>query len=1333
MTKQVPSAPHVKPEQLVPRMLAASRLAQYVSRKRCERYLHLYLFPPVTKGLQDRWAVKVEPLSPLLSAEGQSFEHDKVEELRASGEQIIDLTNKDEREFFEELKRQPEGRVYYYQPSLEGRIGSWLAGGRPDLIESTRDAEGGLRLVVIDIKASARETVSFRLQVAFYAVLLETCAAEHNLLITEMAGAIAARDSEFAAGKWNEFDLTLFKDEIERLVAAPDSDVARAAGTTFVDAQYHLGHHCDGCPYNSICFVDSAERQDLSLVPHLTATEKRSLHEQGVRSVSELAELMTYVGHSIAVAPGREAEAASVSSHWALGSRLPILTQRARAVLARNDKTVEHRRALYGSSWGSLPDASQYPDLVRVFVDSQNDHITGHIYLISALVAGNRGVEHAVEITDAPPRLEDEGVLLIRWLQALLPAVQRVADTSDAPVHVYLYDRRGQARLLDALARHFDELCSIPAFYDLLTSTPALTQSMISFLGDEVCERQNLGAICNNLYEVSKAMGFKWDDVSLKVTGRFRTRIFDNRRAYTRESETKRFQVPDSKSKLTEQEKKALFWVESAARFGTEIPLEYVYAAWGELKDSSATKPEARAHIRGFLDTTLDEIKALVEVRLRALRHIEESFHYKNRQVEKVPLSLGKLDEVQVDPTTVTLRRSLEDFLRLEHYARFQELLLHFALPLELRAQTGRTAILRCDFYDKDARLATFTFTDVEGTPLDLAGASGAQFREGDFMTFNPKVDEETGEMLSGKRLVHGRLCIVEEITETQVRLRLLSMSFKNSKFRFGHRAFEPEQNQIYTLDEMADDLNADKLLEACRNAESNHLYQWLEHTELGRTPRPIRPLRARAANACAALAHEAQQPYGLTDAQRDVIGQHITDRVLVLQGPPGTGKSHTLGFATLARALALMTPARPFRIVVCTKTHAAAQIALASIRTRANELLQQGALEDGAKEMLAPLAALRVYKICNDVEDCPPGGVIPLLADGTGKEKAHSQWERLLREPLLVIGGTPGGLYNLIKRGAFKGKGIDWTEKYFDLVLVDEASQMGIAEALLAAGALREDGQFIAIGDHRQLPPILAHAWDEDSRRELEHIRPHLSIFEFLKELGFPNAALDESFRIPAEVADFLRRHVYAADGVNFHSNNRTRLTSTLASGAWPAWIEAALAPAHPLVLIEHSETGSQQANEFEANLICALVKIAAPHYKLDAAKGLGVVVPHRAQKYLLHERLPDYAAAIDTVERFQGGERDLIIVSATVSDREYAAAESDFLLEPRRFTVAISRPKRKMIVIAARAVFDIVPPDLDAYERGSLWKHLRHESAKLVLWQGEIGNYAVTVRAVG
>jgi superfamily I DNA and/or RNA helicase len=228
---------------------------------------------------------------------------------------------------------------------------------------------------------------------------------------------------------------------------------------------------------------------------------------------------------------------------------------------------------------------------------------------------------------------------------------------------------------------------------------------------------------------------------------------------------------------------------------------------------------------------------------------------------------------------------------------------------------------------------------------------------------------------------------------------------------------------------------------------------------------------------------------------------------------------------------------------------------------------------------------------------------------------------------------------------------------------------------------------------------------------------------------LGFTRTALDESFRIPAEVADFLHRHVYAQDGIPFHSQNRRRLPAVEVSDGW---LSHALAPEHAIILIEHNEDGSQQANACEALLIEALAHAAVEQLRLDTNTGLGIVVPHRAQKALLQARLPHLAGAVDTDERFQGSERELIIVSATVSDLAYAQSESDFLLEPRRLTVAVSRPKRKLIVLAAHTVFSLIPDDLDDYERCALWKHLHHECKTQELWTGEFSGYLLRVLAI-
>ena len=141
--------------------------------------------------------------------------------------------------------------------------------------------------------------------------------------------------------------------------------------------------------------------------------------------------------------------------------------------------------------------------------------------------------------------------------------------------------------------------------------------------------------------------------------------------------------------------------------------------------------------------------------------------------------------------------------------------------------------------------------------------------------------------------------------------------------------------------------------------------------------------------------------------------------------------------------------------------------------------------------------------------------------------------------------------------------------------------------------------------------------------------------------------------------------------------------------------------------MVVVHGEAGSQVRNEYEQALIEPVIRTLADAagYGLDAEEGLGVVVPHRAQRAALRQAFPQLCvidpasglavrSAIDTVERFQGGERTVILVSATESDRAYLLESGEFLLDPRRLTVALSRAKRKLILVASRSVFQPVQP---------------------------------------
>jgi superfamily I DNA and/or RNA helicase len=301
---------------------------------------------------------------------------------------------------------------------------------------------------------------------------------------------------------------------------------------------------------------------------------------------------------------------------------------------------------------------------------------------------------------------------------------------------------------------------------------------------------------------------------------------------------------------------------------------------------------------------------------------------------------------------------------------------------------------------------------------------------------------------------------------------------------------------------------------------------------------------------------------------------------------------------------------------------------------------------------------------------------------------------------------------------------------------VLDEASQMNLPEALMAALALRPGGPLIVVGDHRQMPPIVQHDWDGEPRRTFRDYEVYASLFDTLRRLDPPMIRFAESFRLHAAIADFLRREVYRHDGIPFHS----RRTDVLPSRAHPdEMVAAVLRPEYPLTLVVHDEASSQMRNPFEQALIEPILRAltAADGYGLDAETGVGVVVPHRAQRAALQQAFPGLcvldpasglprSSAIDTVERFQGGERTVILVSATESDRAYLLASSDFLLDPRRLTVALSRAKRKMILVASRSIFSVFSPDEEVFLNSQLWKNLLR-TCTTPLWEGERGGKRV------
>jgi len=113
-----------------------------------------------------------------------------------------------------------------------------------------------------------------------------------------------------------------------------------------------------------------------------------------------------------------------------------------------------------------------------------------------------------------------------------------------------------------------------------------------------------------------------------------------------------------------------------------------------------------------------------------------------------------------------------------------------------------------------------------------------------------------------------------------------------------------------------------------------------------------------------------------------------------------------------------------------------------------------------------------------------------------------------------------------------------------------------------------------------------------------------------------------------------------------------------------------------------EEEEEGSSRENPQEANLTIRVVKelIAGG---LSAAQ-VSVITPYNAQARLIRAAFPDGEPEVDSVDGFQGREKEAIVVSMVRSNHE---GQIGFLADTRRMNVAMTRARRKLILIGDSA----------------------------------------------
>ncbi len=274
------------------------------------------------------------------------------------------------------------------------------------------------------------------------------------------------------------------------------------------------------------------------------------------------------------------------------------------------------------------------------------------------------------------------------------------------------------------------------------------------------------------------------------------------------------------------------------------------------------------------------------------------------------------------------------------------------------------------------------------------------------------------------------------------------------------------------------------------------------------------------------------------------------------------------------------------------------------------------------------------------------------------------------------VVGATCIGV-------AAKG---DVSDMEFDWVIVDEAGRSTHPELIVP---LVRGRKIVLVGDHRQLPPIVDKELTDDLLEEIEVARKNLetSLFKELiepegKKAPTTQIGLQIQYRMSPAIGNLISQCFYN-NGLR-HAEN----VKTIVHGQ--KWIQTPVIWFATNKIKNHNEhkVGYSFQNIAESEVTKnVLDRMEADLASQNHTRSLGIIAGYMGQKRFLRQQIgrdlsrwPHLKIEINTVDAYQGQEKDYIIYSVVRSNAEHKIG---FLQDERRLNVALSRARELLIIV--------------------------------------------------
>lgn len=285
---------------------------------------------------------------------------------------------------------------------------------------------------------------------------------------------------------------------------------------------------------------------------------------------------------------------------------------------------------------------------------------------------------------------------------------------------------------------------------------------------------------------------------------------------------------------------------------------------------------------------------------------------------------------------------------------------------------------------------------------------------------------------------------------------------------------------------------------------------------------------------------------------------------------------------------------------------------------------------------------------------------------------------------------------------------------KHFNLAIIDESSQILEPHLIGLFSARHDDGQsaiekFVLIGDHKQLPAVVQQSVEESEVTEPELLAINLrncrlSLFERLLQQFKTDEGYDKRFvymltkqgRMHREIAEYPNIAFYneKLDVVPLEHQLLPNKVADTNNGITKMLTSRRIS----FIASEHQEVApSAKTNIIEARMIAATVRQIYELTKdsFDEVRTVGIIVPYRNQISTVRNAIDSYGIdvlhniTIDTVERYQGSQRDYIIYGFTVNRAFQLNFLTDNVFEEegalidRKLNVAMTRARLSLIMI--------------------------------------------------